>query len=99
MTMGQIPYPAYLAYQFNASMLRGSQFIQEVSGIEGLFGYEFMKDGKKWWIVWGVKSEQDVALQLPSLPEAVFDLYGKALPVSRKVNAGTSPLYIQFPAE
>jgi hypothetical protein len=80
-------------------MLKGSQFIQEVTGIEGLFGYEFMKEGKKWWIVWGVKDEQDVSLQLPSLPEAVFDLYGIVLPVSRKINVGVSPLYILFPGK
>lgn len=99
MTMGQTPYPAFAAFQFNASMLKGSRFVQEVTGIEGLFGYEFMKEGKTWWIVWGVKDEQDVSLQLPSLPEAVFDLYGNVLPVSRKINVGVSPLYILFPGK
>jgi hypothetical protein len=89
------PYPAYEAYRFSASQLLDSAFVRKVNDFEGILGYELSRDGKHTWILWTLYGKK-TKVHLPFMPTAIYDIFGKQMPVSQDGVVTNSPLYIEW---
>ena len=87
--------PVYDAYMFSAEQLAGVQLVGSLDFDSMLTGYEFRREGGRVWIVWS-RDKYQHRLQLPSEPDAVYDVFGSPLPVSIYVDVTLMPIYIEF---
>ncbi len=89
------PLEAYDAYKFSASKLSGVVFIREITDFSGVMGYEFTQDDKNIWILWSHIGEVQ-EIQLPTVPSAVYSVYGETLQVEQLINVPPSPIYLEW---
>lgn len=90
---GGQPRPAYQAYQFMSKELNGSTYSREVSN-SGVRGYAFQNGSRSIWVLWSINGNSN-SFNLPSLPTAVYDVFGKQLAASQTINVST-PVYVEL---
>ncbi len=90
------PTTALTAYSVNTSLLNESGFIRKLDEFPDVIGYEFIKDGKFWWILWAVV-DQEVKIMLPQTPSQVLDVFGENLLPQQEINLTRAPIYLLFP--
>lgn len=89
------PNLAYRALKFSAEQLTGVSYSGEETSNRFVRTYVLNRKGAQIWVAWALGVEQNV-LNLPSMPAAVFDMYGTPLPVSRNLRVTSQPIYIHF---
>ncbi len=89
------PNLAYEAYRFSAAQLLDSAFVRKVNEFEGVIGYELSRDGKNIWILWTSYGKKN-KVHLPFTPTAIYDVFGKNLPVSQEGVVTNSPIYVEW---
>lgn len=73
------PKPAYFAYQFMTSELRGARLIRSLNQVyPGVAGFEFAVENKKIWVLWA-SDYTDHLIDLPANTTQVYDKYGSSL--------------------
>ncbi len=87
------PYPAFRAYQFSAQQLTGAAFWGEVADYAGVKGYRFNRDGREFWVLWSFDGEPHT-VELPSPPNAVYDVFGDPLPGGQTMEITLAPVYL-----
>lgn len=87
------PRPAFAAYQFSAGLLAEAAPRGPVEGLPGVTGYQFDQAGRTIWLLWSLDG-QDHAVELPSTPHEVYDLYGTPLPASQTLTVTLAPIYL-----
>lgn len=92
------PNAAYAAYQFNSRQLLGAQTAREIQDFPGVKGFEITRNGERFWIVWAVDGTSHM-IQLPSIPQAVYDLSGNSLPAGQEVEVDWRPVYVEWGAQ
>lgn len=92
------PRPAYYAFQFARTQMHDAKFVQEISSYPGLRVYELDRGDRLIWVVWSLDGG-DHEVVLPSLPSAVYDSFGAAVPVANPltVSFADGPLYLEWP--
>jgi hypothetical protein len=89
------PLPVYDAYRFAASQFRGATYTGDLDQFPGVKGYEISRDNVRVWIVWSLDG-QPHTVQLPSLPTAIYDVFGATLTASQEVTVTLAPIYIEM---
>ena len=89
------PNVAFNAFRYSAEELNGARFLQEVTTLPGLRGYEFERQGARFWVVWSLDG-QARNVSLPELPARIFDVLGMEIPVSQEINVDFSPQYVEW---
>lgn len=89
------PLPAYDAFLFSASMLRGAAYNGDVRQFVGVTGYEFIKDGQRFWILWSLDGA-DHRIMLPASPQTINDVFGKPLQTTQDLSLTIAPVYIEW---
>jgi hypothetical protein len=87
---------ALSAFATSARILSGSVISRPLEGYPQIMGYEFLKNGKLFWVVWAMDSDVQF-IQLASPPKAIYNIYGNPLKPQREIGVGLSPIYIEFP--
>jgi hypothetical protein len=88
-------FPVYEATKTSVQMLRDAQYQREITEFPGIKGYEFDRGGVRLWLVWSLDG-QDHAIQLPSTPAAMYDVFGDPLPAQTGVIITIQPYYIEW---
>jgi len=74
--------PAYLAYQYMVSQLRGSQFAGTLNQyFPGLRAYEFQKSTGRLWVMWA-PDQVDHTITLPAGFQSAYDKFGSRITVA-----------------
>jgi hypothetical protein len=89
------PTFASTGYQFSLHMLENVAYLGPISEFPGAFGYKFRKDGQDFWVVWGIQ-ETPQSIDLPEVPQAIYDVYGNPLPVSQTIELTLNVIYLEF---
>ncbi len=95
-SMANKPTKALSAFATSARILSGSVISRPLEGYPQIMGYEFLKNGKLFWVVWAMDSDVQF-IQLASPPKAIYNIYGNPLKPQREIGVGLSPIYIEFP--
>lgn len=83
------------AYKFVLQMLENAAYSRKITEYPGIMGYQFVRNGQNLWVIWGAPKNSS-PLNLPEIPQAIYDVYGNALPVSQTIEDLTSFLYLEF---
>ncbi|MFN2234898.1 MAG: hypothetical protein ACK2U1_11770, partial [Anaerolineales bacterium] len=89
------PTFASAGYQFSLEMLENAAYLEPISEFIGAQGYKFQKDGQDFWVIWGIQ-ETPQSIDLPEVPQAIYDVYGNPLPVSQTVELTMNAIYLVF---
>jgi hypothetical protein len=87
------PLPVTAALTASLERLGEAQFVRQITDYPEVMGYEFQKDGRRWWVIWGLAREA-VSVTLPSTPQALEDVYGEPLPAAAEIQLTEAPVYI-----
>jgi hypothetical protein len=91
------PLPPYNAYKNARVWLGGAAYIGPITEFTGIKGYEFSNNGLRIWVLWSVTGVGNpLTIALGTMPLAVYDTYGAALPVGMTLNVGLEPVFIVF---
>lgn len=88
-------YPVYDADKFSASQLKGAAFVSNVTDFQGIKGYEFNLGGKRIWLLWSLDGN-DHAIQLPSVPTSIYDVFGAAQAPQKSIMVTLAPVYLEW---
>lgn len=91
----QEPLPAYEAYQFASNALRDAVSQGQIKDFAGVNGYAFERGEGQLWVLWSFDGEPH-AIELPSTPEAAYDVYGNPLEANANLKVSLSPIYIEW---
>ena len=89
------PIFAFEAYAFSLKMLENAAYLDTIKDYPGIHGYQFWKDGQNLWVIWGIQ-EQAQTIDLPAVPQAIYDVYGNPLPASETIDISKDVLYLEF---
>jgi hypothetical protein len=90
------PNQAYDAFEFTLQQQHGAVFLSEVTSLPGVKGYEFQKpDGTRVWLLRSLDGEAH-QVSLPSPPQAIFDVFGQAIPASQEISITLAPVYVEW---
>jgi hypothetical protein len=100
LTSSGTPRPAYYAYQFARSELRDASFVGDIDsvdtgGVSGVKGYKFNRGDRTIWLLWSLDGTGH-SVSFSTLPRAIFDVFGNALPAGSPLNVTLIPLYIEW---
>ena len=89
--------PTYASngYKFSLQMLENAAYVDTITDYPGILGYQFWKDGQNFWVIWGIQ-ENPQSIDLPEMPQAIYDIYGNPLPVSQTIEVTANALYLVF---
>ena len=90
------PLPAFDAFRFSSRMLTGAAYIRPINQFAGVRGYEFVRDGQRFWLLWSLDGAEHF-LDLPVMPHELYDVFGAALVPIQSLTVSPAPLYILFP--
>lgn len=96
------PKPAYYAFKVVREKLDGASFNRTITEYTNLRGYEFLSHGKRIWFIWSIaedanKNSVPVNITLPSVPSAIWDVFGNAVtPSGNSLTVEVKPLYIEW---
>jgi hypothetical protein len=95
------PKPAFHAFAFGRQMLGNATYTRDLTTLElghtSLRGFELMHNGKRLWLLWKVDAGS-LQVQLPAIPEKVWDVYGNELVVpTQTLTIDMAPQYIMLP--
>jgi hypothetical protein len=76
-------------------MLRGAAYNGDVRQFVGVTGYEFIKDGQRFWILWSLDGA-DHRIMLPASPQTINDVFGKPLQTTQDLSLTIAPVYIAW---
>ena len=57
--------------------------------------YVFDRKGQAIWVVWA-QSVERASVNLPELPLAVYDMYGRERPNGQQIAVDNFPVYVEF---
>ena len=83
------------AYKFSLQILDNAAFSRKITEYPEIQGYQFLKDEENLWVIWGTQ-ENNSSLELPAIPQAIYDIYGNSLPISQTIEDPAGVLYIEF---
>ena len=83
------------AFKTSARILSGSMVTRALEGYPQVMGYEFIKNGRLFWVLWAMDSDTQF-IQLVNPPKAIYDIYGNLLKPQREIGVGMSPIYLEF---
>jgi hypothetical protein len=89
------PLPAYQAYQASVIRLAKAVYTSDITAFPQVKGYEFIRDGTVLWVLWSIDGEHHV-IQLPSQPNAIYDVLGQPLTPDQNLTITLDPLYIEW---
>ena len=89
------PTYASTGYAFSLEMLDQAAYRGEITDFPGIFGYRFEKNGQDLWVLWSI-AETPQSIELPAMPQAIFDVFGNPLPTDQTIEVGSPVLYIKF---
>ena len=90
------PLPGYQAYISTFNELSEAAFLRKNTTTSGVKIYEFVKGDSLLWVAWA-QDAQSHEVTLPSVPVAVKDNQGNALPVTgASLSVSPTPLFIEF---
>jgi len=95
------PLPTYNAYKNVRALLGLDDYVRAITEFQGITGYEFIDNYAKQrtWVLWSVTATGNPhAITLSTMPLAVYDTYGAALPVGMTLNVNLEPVFIVFGA-
>jgi hypothetical protein len=100
LTSSGAPRPAYDSYQFARSELGNASFVGDIDSLDtgvvsGIKGYKFNRGGRIIWLLWSLDGTGH-SISFSTLPRAIFDVFGNALPVGSPLNVTLMPLYIEW---
>ena len=87
--------PAYTAYAVAQDAIGGADFDGKVDQYAGVEGFKFSRVNKIVWVLWS-KDGQNHAVDLGSMPFAVYDALGQASTPSQTITVGLKPLYVEW---
>ena len=73
------------AYKFSLQILDNAAFSRKITEFPGIQGYQFLKEDENLWVIWGTQ-ENNSSLELPTVPQAIYDIYGNSLPISQTID-------------
>lgn len=90
------PDLALNAFNTSATWLNHVAFLQEVTSLPGIRGYEFVhEDNRRLWVIWS-QDGRARSVELPSIPEKLADVFGLDLPLSQSITVDYSPVYVEW---
>jgi hypothetical protein len=89
------PTYASRGFTFSLEMLENAVYVDRVVEYPGVQGYKFWRNGQNLWVIWGVQNGAQT-IELPDIPQAIYDLYGNPLEASQIMGITPSVVYIQF---
>jgi hypothetical protein len=89
------PLPVYQAYQASVIRLAKAVFSNDLTAFPQVKGYEFIREGTVLWVLWSFDGEPHL-VQLPSQPNAIYDVYGQPLPQDQNLTITLDPVYIEW---
>ena len=89
------PLPAYQAYQTSVIRLTKAVFSNGLTAFPQVKGYEFVREGTVIWVLWSLDGEPHL-VQLPSQPNAIYDVFGQLLPPDQNLTITLDPVYIEW---
>jgi hypothetical protein len=89
------PNPAYTAFQFSAAQLKGAAFVRIISDYPGVRGYEFLRDGRKVYMLWALAKQAQPVL-FEKIPDTVYDVFGKAVQPEMTLKVTQRPIYVEW---
>jgi hypothetical protein len=89
------PLPAYQAYQTSVIRLAKAVFSNDLTAFPQVKGYEFVREGTVVWVLWSLDGEPH-PVQLPSPPNAIYDVFGQLLLSDQNLTITLDPVYIEW---
>ena len=89
------PRPAYYAFDFLTSKLKGASYVRQVADYSGVRIYEFTTGTKRIWVAW-TPDEQYRTITLPAETWGVQDKYGNIISMVNNQITVKSPIYIDL---
>jgi hypothetical protein len=89
------PIPAFNAFEFSLRALEFATYQDAITDYPGIMGYQFAKNEHDFWVIWGIE-ENPVSINLPRMPQRIFDVYGNPLQASQTLTVTTEVLYLEF---
>lgn len=86
---------AYNALRTSTNQLSESTFVREDFSNPGVRAYVFDRKGQAIWVVWA-QSVDRANVNLPELPLAVYDMYGRDRPNGQQITVDNFPVYVEF---
>lgn len=87
------PNPAYDAYQFAHKMMSSATSISDLSLNATVRGYELRLPGKRVWLLWTALG-QSSNINLPAVPQGVYDAFGVFQGTSQSLTVDYRPVYV-----
>lgn len=91
----QRPTLASTAYAFSLHILDQAAYRQDYTDTPGILGYKFERNGQALWVIWSIEENPKI-IDLPAIPQTIYDVYGNALPSSQSIEISNSVIYIEF---
>jgi hypothetical protein len=92
---GRQPRPPYLAYQASVQRLTKAIFSADLTTYPQVKGTQFTREGTLLWVLWSLDGEPH-PVELPSRPDAIFDVFGQPLPAEQNLTVTIDPVYIEW---
>lgn len=89
------PRPAYTAYAVAQNAFDQSTFNRIINEYAGVEGYEFIKDGRRVWVVWS-KDGITHTINLSKVPSSSYDVFGTAMTPTLAMQIGLKPVYLEW---
>jgi len=89
------PLLAYQAYQASVIRLAKAIYSKDLTAFPNVKGFEFVRDGTLLWVLWSLDGEPHI-VQLPTQPNAIYDVFGQLLPSDQNLTITLDPLYIEW---
>ena len=89
------PRPAYYAYDYLTSKLKGASYVRQVTDYDGVRTYEFATTSKRIWVLW-TPDEQPRTITLPPEAWGAQDKYGNIISLVNNQITVKSPVYVDL---
>lgn len=89
------PKPVYDAYLFSASILKGLDYTRVLDIENQVSGFEFVSETSRVWMLWSLDGSV-YSIDLPSEPDAVYDVFGTRKMAQQEITITVEPVYIVF---
>ncbi len=89
------PLPSYRVFQFSSKMLNQAIFIDKSDEYQGIRLYRFERADGELWVLWSADGENH-EIQLPNLPQAVYNMLGESQEVQQSLVIDLMPVFIEW---
>lgn len=91
-----IDQPAYQAFQTAAGFIADAQWQSNLDLYPKVMVIEFLKSGKRFWVIWNMSDKTGVTINLPKTPAVIYNSIGVEQPPTTVLTLDFEPVFVEW---